>query len=79
MKTVQISFNYDPEILEKAGVDLDSGTLALLKGLLLTDLAEHIENLRDNVRGGDMRGGNLSRHDEFLRQLALAEAFTAEG
>jgi hypothetical protein len=75
MKTIQISFNYDPEILEKAGVDLDSGTLAFLKGIMLTDLAEHIEYLREEFR----HDAGRPCCDTHKSQLALAEAFTSEG
>lgn len=46
MKTIQISFNYDPELLKAAGVDLDSGTLNELRGLLLARLAKRTEDPR---------------------------------
>ena len=65
LETVQINFNYDPEVLKEAGVDLDSGTLRQLKDMFLESLREQIE-------------GTGSTSGAMRKRLALIEAFAGD-
>jgi len=76
LETVTIHFNYDPEILREAGVDLDSGTLAGIKQLLLEGLEERVEGLRDGLRYKEE--GRSTRLLDMRRQLALIQALLAQ-
>jgi len=77
LETVKIHFNYDPEILREAGVDLDSATLAGIKQILLEGLEERVEGLRDGLRYEE-EGGRSTRLLDMRRQLALIQALLAQ-
>ena len=72
IESVTLAFNYDPTVLKRAGVDLDSRALQDLKSWMLEKLAEDQENLRDNLRY------DFPEHDADQRRLALIEAFASE-
>lgn len=76
MRTVRISFNYDPRILEEAGVDLDSGTLGRIKDMMLEGLEDRVEGMRENLRGHEE-----DEDPEWVRarrELAVIEALLAQ-
>jgi hypothetical protein len=77
MESVQITFNFDPDVLKEAGVDLDSGTLIELKQMMLKEVREQVEALRESLRFHEAEPGD--RTPALRRRLALIEAFTSEG
>lgn len=77
MNTLRISFNYDPEILRGAGVDLDSGTVARIKQAMLDGLEERVEALRESERGYE--DDDSPEWLRVRRELATIEALLAEG
>jgi hypothetical protein len=84
LETVKIHFNYDPEVLREAGVDLDSGTLTRIKDLLLAGLAKEGDPLtrtlcHEEGRLGAASSARLLSLSHMRRQLALIQALLAQG
>lgn len=77
LETVKIHFNYDPEILREAGVDLDSGTLAGIKQAMLKGLEEQEEALYEALRRARWEPSS-TRLSDMRRRLALIRALLAQ-